>query len=410
METKTLKTVLDRVQQNISSKWPSSLSDTPDKQLLSSYISSEIKDTDLEELGASREDVVERIYCEMAAYSFLTKYLVSSEVDEININSWDDISISYSCGKVQKTDEHFFDPEHALDIIRRLLRHSGMVIDSSSPIASGHLSNSSRITAIKSPVVTDEAGVSASIRILHPNKITPDTLVKSGFCTGEMLAFLSACLNRGVSILASGRTNSGKTTLISTILNAVPDTKRIYVIESGARELELVKRDSHGDIRNNVVSTLSRPSDDPKRTITQEDLVESSLRFDPDIIAIGEIRNAEAFSSVEASLTGHTVISTVHSGPGESAHSRIALLCQRKYRLGYDLSLNQVRQAFPIIVFSHRCDDGTRRIMNITECVKRGNEFYYVPLYCFLNNSSGGGFVKANSPSKELISRLTQNQ
>ena len=406
METKTLKTVLDRVQQNISSKWPSSLSDTPDKPLLCSYISSEIKETDLDELAASREELVERIYCEMAAYSFLTEYLVSDNVDEININSWDDISICYSDGKVQKTNEHFFDPEHALDIIRRLLRHSGMVIDSSSPIASGHLSNSSRITAIKSPIVTEEAGVSASIRILHPNKIKADTLVKTGFCSGEMLAFLCACLNKGVSLIASGRTNSGKTTLISAILSSVPNTKRIYVIESGARELELVKRDDQGNIKNNVVSTLSRPSDDPKRTITQEDLVESSLRFDPDIIAIGEIRNAEAFSSVEASLTGHTVISTVHSGPSESAHTRIALLCQRKYKLGYDLSLNQVRQAFPVIVFSHRCEDGTRRIMNITECVKNGQDYSYVPLYVFSSGPNGGGFVKANPPSKELISRL----
>ncbi len=407
MEHRILKSALDRVRQTITSKWPSSLSDSPDKQLLCSYISSEIKDTDLEDLKVTREELVERIYCEMAAYSFLTEYLNSDEVDEININSWDDISISYSDGRIVKTEEHFFDPDHALDIIRRLLRHSGMVIDSSSPIASGHLTNSSRITAIKSPIITDEAGVSASIRILHPNKITKDTLVKSGFCTGEMLAFLSACLNRGISILASGRTNSGKTTLISSLLRSVPDTKRIYVIESGARELELVRRDEHGNVKNNVVSTLSRPSDDPKRSITQEDLVESSLRFDPDIIAIGEIRNAEAFSSVEASLTGHTVISTVHSGPGESAHSRIALLCQRKYRLGYDLSMSQVRQAFPIIVFSHRCDDGLRRIMSITECVKKGNEYVYVPLYTYLNNSSGCGFVKPNSPSKELIARLS---
>ena len=409
MEIKTLKTVLDRIQQNISGKWPSSLKENPDKPLLCSYISSEIKETDLDELRVTKEELVERIYCEMAAYSFLTEYLNSSNVDEININSWDDISISYSDGTIQKTEEHFFDPEHALDIIRRLLRHSGMVIDSSSPIASGHLDNSSRITAIKTPVVTEEAGVSASIRILHPNKITPDTLVKSGFCSGEMLAFLCACLNKGISILASGRTNSGKTTLISAILSSVPSHKRIYVIESGARELELVKRDEKGKIKNNVVSTLSRPSDDPKRTITQEDLVESSLRFDPDIIAIGEIRNAEAFSSVEASLTGHTVISTVHSGPGESAHSRIALLCQRKYRLGYELSLSQVRAAFPIIVFSHRCEDGTRRIMNITECVKNGNEFSYVPLYSFVNGSTGGSFVKSNPMSKDLISRLRAN-
>ena len=134
--------------------------------------------------------------------------------------------------------------------------------------------------------------------------------------------------------------------------------------------------------------------------------METSLRFNPDIIAIGEIRNAEAFSAVEASLTGHTVISTVHSGPGESAHSRIALLCQRKYRLGYELSLDQVRRAFPIIVYSCRFPDGTRRITDICECSKIGEEFKYISLYSFDPSEQGSGFTRNISPSKELVSRL----
>ena len=406
MNSNKLKEILDRVQQQILSKWPSSLSDSPDPLLVSSYISSCLTQQDLDETGMKRSALVERLYYEMAEYSFITEYMLRQDIDEININSWDDICISYSDGRMEKTKEHFFSPEHAVDIIRRLLRHSGKVIDDSSPISSGHLVTDSRITAIMSPVASEEAVVSASIRILHPNKITSATLIESGFCSGEMLAFLSSCIRHGVSILCCGRTNSGKTTLINAILSAVPDNKRIYIIESGARELNLVKRDKQGLIKNNIVHTLSRPSDDPKRTITQEDLVETSLRFNPDIIAIGEIRNAEAFSAVEASLTGHTVISTVHSGPGESAHSRIALLCQRKYRLGYELSLDQVRRAFPIIVYSCRFPDGTRRITDICECSKIGEEFKYISLYSFDPSEQGSGFTRNISPSKELVSRL----
>ena len=47
--------------------------------------------------------------------------------------------------------------------------------------------------------------------------------------------------------------------------------------------------------------------------------------------------------------------------------------------------------------------------MNITECVKNGNEFSYVPLYSFVNGSTGGSFVKSNPMSKDLISRLRAN-
>lgn len=74
-------------------------------------------------------------------------------------------------------------------------------------------------------------------------------------------AFLETCLRYGVSFVVAGRTSSGKTTLLNSLLGSIPDSKRIYTIESGARELSLVKRDEQGRVINNVVHTLSRPSD-----------------------------------------------------------------------------------------------------------------------------------------------------
>ena len=61
-----------------------------------------------------------------------------------------------------------------------------------------------------------------------------------------------------------------------------------------------------------MVYTLSRPSDKDIYDITKEDLVMAALRFDPDVICVGEMRDAEAHSAVEASSTDHTVVTTVH--------------------------------------------------------------------------------------------------
>lgn len=118
-----------------------------------------------------------------------------------------------------------------------------------------------------------------------------------------MLSFLEMCLRFGVSFVVAGRTSSGKTTLLNSLLNSVPDNKRIYTIESGARELSLLKRDAEGRVINNVVHTLSRPSENPNSDISQEDLVMAALRFDPDVICVGEMRDAEAHSAIEASST-----------------------------------------------------------------------------------------------------------
>lgn len=85
------------------------------------------------------------------------------------------------------------------------------------------------------------------------------------------------------------------------------------------------------------------------------------------MIAIGEIRDVEAHSAVEASLTGHTIVSSVHAGDCRQAHLRIALLCQKKFPIDFNTSLIQAAQAFPIVVFCHRLEDNSRRIMEIAE-------------------------------------------
>ncbi len=70
----------------------------------------------------------------MAEFGFLTSYLFSKEVEEININSWEDIKVKMSSGREIQTKETFNSPSHALDIIRRLLQTSDMVLDYSNPM------------------------------------------------------------------------------------------------------------------------------------------------------------------------------------------------------------------------------------------------------------------------------------
>ena len=133
--------------------------------------------------------------------------------------------------------------------------------------------------------------MAVSIRMLHPARVDRENLLRTESITDEMLSFLEMCLRYGVSFVVAGRTSSGKTTLLNSLLGSIPDNKRIYSIESGARELSLVKRDANGKVINNVVHTLSRPSDNEQYSISQEDLVMAALRFDPDVICVGEMRD-----------------------------------------------------------------------------------------------------------------------
>ena len=255
-----------------------------------------------------------------------------------------------------------------------------------------------------------------SIRMLHPQRVDRESLLQTESITDEMLYFLEVCLRYGVSFVVAGRTSSGKTTLLNSLLGSIPDGKRIYTIESGARELSLIKRDGNGKVINNVVHTLSRPSDKEAYDISQEDLVMAALRFDPDIICVGEMRDAEAHSAVEASSTDHTVVTTVHGGGGRYAHRRIAFLSQRRFPIDMKISMQQAALAFPVVVFAHKLEDNSRKVMDISECVVHDDgELEYRTLYRYQINSNEykdgrfhiiGEFIKENSPSDYLCTKL----
>lgn len=254
------------VQQYISRKYAAALIDRTKVAELKAYIAQYLYDTGFTVDGYTEKTLAERLYSEMAEYSVLTRYLDDPDVEEINVGGWDDIAITHLDGRIEKNKEHFFSPQHAEDVVKKLLQHSGMIIDNASPLAQGHLPNNTRITAVKKPVVDEERAIAVSIRKLYPQRVDRDNLIRTNTLTEEMLGFLETCIRYGVSFVVAGRTSSGKTTLLNALLAGIPDNKRIYTIESGARELSLVKRNGAGEVINNVVHTISRPSDNEAYT------------------------------------------------------------------------------------------------------------------------------------------------
>lgn len=411
-----LSSLVPLCQSFIARNYSAAIIDKSKTEELKAYIGKYLYDTNYSVVGFDTKELVERLFEEMAEYSILTKHLADPDIEEININGWDDVALTHLDGRIEKAKEHFFSPTHAIDIVKKLLQHSGMIIDNAAPIAQGHLPNNTRVTALKEPIVDADRGIAVSIRMLHPQRVDRESLLQTESITEEMLYFLEVCLRYGVSFVVAGRTSSGKTTLLNSLLGSIPHGKRIYTIESGARELSLIKRDGNGKVVNNVVHTLSRPSDKEAYDISQEDLVMAALRFDPDIICVGEMRDAEAHSAVEASSTDHTVVTTVHGGGGRYAHRRIAFLSQRRFPIDMKISMQQAALAFPVVVFAHKLEDNSRKVMDISECVVHDDgELEYRTLYRYQINSNEykdgrfhiiGEFIKENSPSDYLCTKL----
>lgn len=83
-----------------------------------------------------------------------------------------------------------------------------------------------------------------------------------------------------------------------------------------------------------------------------------------------------------------------------------------------EVSLSQARQAFPLVVFAHKCEDNTRKIMDISECAVSPEgrpEYRCLYRYNITENeykdgkfSIKGGFEKVNLPSAHLRTLLTR--
>ena len=131
--------LLAKTQEYIAKYYATALTDEQKHDQLKAYIEKYILDGGFLVHGFTEEELIDRLYAEMVEYSILTPFLVSPDIDEININAWDDITLTYSDGRMEKLEEHFRSPQHAIDIVKRLLHHSGMIIDNATPIAQGHL-------------------------------------------------------------------------------------------------------------------------------------------------------------------------------------------------------------------------------------------------------------------------------
>jgi general secretion pathway protein E len=131
-----------------------------------------------------------------------------------------------------------------------------------------------------------------------------------GFDQRAKDAFLPLIERPNGILLVTGPTGSGKTTTLYAALNHIngPDRKIITIEDPVEYQLDGV---TQLQVRSQIDFTFARG-------------LRSILRLDPDVIMIGEIRDAEtAQIAVQAALTGHLVLATLHTNSAASAASRL---------------------------------------------------------------------------------------
>lgn len=405
----TFAEILEKTQAYISQVFSSE----PEPEMLESYVRHFVKQNHFANTSQEEDLLCEELLDEMQGFSILSPYLKRDDIEEINVNRWDDVKITHTNG-ITLPGKHFLSPHHAVDIIKRLLLQSNMVWDNSQCIQVGHLAGNIRVTAVGFDIVDEDAACAVSIRKITASNLSREDFIAGKTCNEEMIDFLREAYKNGVSICIAGSAGSGKTTLMSYILKHVPTDKRLLTVEQGTREFDCVCRGDDDTVKNNVVHLQTRLSDDERHSITQEKLLETMMTMNPDYIAVGESKGAEAMQAINAANTGHAVITTTHANSCEDTYFRLVSLCKIKYpNMDEELLTHLAVRAFPITVYMKKLKDNSRRILKICEAEYADGQIQMKELYRFQiekNAETVQGFIqKSRGVSNRLSQQMTEN-
>lgn len=309
----------------------------------------------------SREDmnqIVKEILDEALGLGPLEDLLKDKSVSEVMVVG--PYKIYYEQGgKLKLSDVTFTNDRQVLNVIERIVAPIGRRIDEKTPYVDARLRDGSRVHAIIPPSSID--GCTITIRKFPEKRLTYKDLVKTGSMTESMADFLRIAVEGKRNIIVSGGTGSGKTTLINVLGGFIPSNERIITCEDSA---ELNFPQEH------IVRLETRPpSLEGDGAIDIRCLVKQTLRMRPDRIVVGECRGGETLDMLQAMGTGHDgSMTTVHSNNPRECIGRLETLVQYA---GTSISARAIKEmiasAVHMIIQQSRLDDGSRRIMYITE-------------------------------------------
>lgn len=317
--------------------------------------------------GLDRNRLTDELLDEIFGLGPLEKLMKDPSVTDILVNDAKTVYVERR-GRLEETDVVFADDQHLIRIIQKIVAKLGRRIDESSPMVDARLPDGSRVNAVIPPLTLD--GPTLSIRRFGVEPLKLEDLLRFGSVLPEIVKFVAAAVEARCSILFSGGTGAGKTTMLNAFSRFVPEGERIITIEDSA---ELILQHRHR------IRMETRPSNtEGAGAVAQRDLVRNSLRMRPDRIIVGEVRGPEVWDMLQAMNTGHEgSMTTIHANSARDALTRLEMMVAMT---GIELPINVVRQyaaaGINLVVHASRLKGGPRRMMQVSEIVGIENGDY----------------------------------
>ncbi len=315
---------------------------------------------------AAENDLIRRA---ISAYFHAGKFQVLLDIDgvtDIMVNGYDAIWLQYVDGRTERYRPRVFtDAEDLRDEVAHLARRAGGTerrFDDGKPLLVVRLPDGSRLAAVMN--------VSPVPQVAIRRNVLPDAslgdLEHRGTIDPAMHSLLAAAMPAGMRIVVSGETGAGKTTLVRAMTNELPADTRIVVIED-TRELNLGADPARA---NSVLEWETREANiEGVGEISQRELVRHALRFNPDWLIVGEVRDGDAAREMLLAMQhGHPSLSTVHHHSALSAWKKLAqYVAQGREAVEFPIAALLISDAVDFFVHLARDRQGRRVVAEICE-------------------------------------------
>ena len=293
---------------------------------------------------------------ELTGLGVLQPLLDDPEIEEIWINRPNEIHYFGANGHKLLVTE--VSATQIRNLCFRMLSFSRRRVDRMTPYVDAALKDGSRLHIVIPEVTSEHWAV--NIRKFNKPNVTLAQLQELGSVTHHQVGVLSDAMTKGKSVLVSGATQAGKTTLMTAMLAASNSQDRIISCED-TFELSLKQSD--------WVAMQTRPAgSEGAPEISLRELVRQALRMRPDRLVIGEVRGAEALDMLIALNSGIPGLCTLHA---DSAKAAIRKLMTLPLLAGENISDAFLRPtvlgAFDLVVFCSRDELGQRKVSEILE-------------------------------------------
>ncbi|MET4781767.1 ATPase, T2SS/T4P/T4SS family [Glaciihabitans sp. UYNi722] len=331
-----------------------------DRALADRYVRDEVQRYSERALGGSlpmlpdEHQAAREIVASITGFGPLQPFFDDPEIEEIWINGPAKVFVARN-GVSELTTITLSDTE-IRDLVERMLQSSGRRVDLSSPFVDASLPDGSRLHVVIPDVTLRHWSV--NIRKFTKRIRDLQKLVALGSLTQQSAEFLRMCVLSGQNIIVSGATQSGKTTMLNTLLSAARPGERIVTVEE-TFELDLSARDT-------VAMQCRQSSLEGTGEITLRRLIKEALRMRPDRLVVGEVREAESLDLLIALNSGLPGMCSIHAN---NARDALAKLCTLPLLAGRNIDASfvvpTVAASVDLVVHCELARNGHRRVTEI---------------------------------------------